>query len=1450
MRFVMLSFLLLLSICSTSALGAETLEVLFLGDNGHHQPPLRFRQLQPVLKSRGIEMTYTDDMNSLSAKTLAGYDALVVFANIDEIAPEQAKALLDYVDSGKGFVPLHCASFCFRNNDDVVALIGAQFLRHGTGVFRTEIAAPDHPIMKGFRGFESWDETYVHNKHNDKARTVLEYRVDNEGREPWTWTRTHGKGRVFYTAWGHDQRTWGHAGFQNLVERGIRWAAGTDVSVVPEYVADAPFPAPEMTEIAKDAPGFDYIDVGAKIPNYTPNEKWGVQGEAMSKMQVPLAPEKSMPHISIPKNFRLELFAAEPDLQGKPIAMAWDERGRLYVAETYDYPNELQPKGKGRDRIKLCEDTDGDGKADKFVVFADKLSIPTTLIVANGGLIVQDAAETIFYKDTNGDDVADEKKILFSGWGVNDTHGGVSNFQYGLDNWIWAMQGYNHSEPTVNGKPTQAFRQGFFRFKADGSAIEFIRSTDNNTWGFGMSEEGIIFGSTANRNPSVYMPIPNRYYEAVRGWSPAVLGTIADTYKFKAITNKIRQVDQHGGYTAAAGHALYTARRYPSEYWNRIAFVTEPTGHIVGSFLLKPDGSDFKSTSPFNLLASDDEWCAPIMAEVGPDGNVWVIDWYNFIVQHNPTPVGFKTGKGNAYESDLRDKKYGRIYRVVYGDESTSKIDLTKATSTELVETLTNTNLLWRRHAQRLLVDRKATDAIPALVSLLKDQTVDATGLNVGAIHALWTLDGLGAISSENETVIRAVASALKHPSAGVRRNALQVLPKNEQSTAAIVTGGLLNDPHAQVRLAALLALADSPSSEIAGKAIVEFLADGTVQSDRWLREAAVSAAAKHDQYFLASLAGIKDPSPATMFALPLVAEHLGRGGDGKAVVEVLKSSGALSAPVADIVVQSISRGWPDATKVELSTADQDALLNVIPTLPVGSRGQLVKLAIGWGAEKFEAYANEIVSELLAQIQNDELDSNARLQAVRELIDFRNSSNEVVVSLLDSISPQTGSELAAGIVGALQGSQADNVGEQLVERLAMMTPPVRKAAISVLLRRASSTKALLAAIDAGTVRLDELTLDQKTALASHPDKEIQAAAKGIMSRGGALVSADRQKVLDDYLAIAKEKGDSEKGKELFTKNCANCHTYGSLGVRIGPDLSGMAAHPKAELLKHILDPNSSVEGNFRVYTVTTADGLVSTGLLTSESKTAIELANAEGKKVVIQREEIEDFVASAKSLMPEGFEKQLDKPQMSDLLEFLTQRGQFVPLDLAKVATITSVKGMFFGKENQVERLVFSDWGPKNFEGVPFQLVDPKGGETPNAILLQCDNGPITREMPKSVEIPCGLPPKAIHMLSGVSGWGYPYGTNKTTSMIVRLTYADGKKEDHELKNGVHFADYISKVDVPESKHAFDLNGRQLRFLSVYPKHHAELSKIELVSGQDRTAPVVMAITVEVDDHK
>ena len=814
------------------------LSVMFLGDDGHHNPGERAQQILPAFQRRGIDVFYTDEVEDINLDHLQQYDAVIFYANYMEMTEPQEQALVEYVEGGGGFVPLHSASGMFRNSEAYIDLVGGAFESHGTGVFSTTRVEPDHPAVRGVPTFESWDETYVHQKLNPD-KTVLAVREDGEREEPYTWVRTQGQGRVFYTAWGHDERTWSTPGFQDLVAQGVRWAAGDE--------ALSAEPAPDA---------FEYVE--AALPSLEYNSTIANERTPRS-MQLPLGAEQSMEHMIVPPGFEVKLFAAEPDI-ANPLYMAWDERGRLWVAETEDYPNDLkEAEGAGSDRIKILEDTDGDGRADKFTVFADSLSIPTSFAFANGGIVVTAAPRTLFFKDTDGDDRADVRKTLFSGWGTFDTHAGPNNIRMGPDNWIWGVVGYSGFDGEVGGEPHK-FPMAIYRFKPDGSKLEHIRTTNNNTWGFGFSEEGIAFASTANNNPSVYMPLAQRYYEGVRGWSADALGTIAPDPSVHPITAKTRQGDWKGSYTAGSGHALYTARQFPKEYWNRISFVGGPTVHTLGRFALEPEGADFVAKNKWNMLASDDEWTLPIAAEVGPDGAVWMIDWYDYIPQHNlgPFAEGWESGENNAYVTDLRDQKHGRIYRIVHTDSSEDAasyepLDLSEAAPDELVETLQHSNMFWRLTAQRLLIERDAQEALPALYGLVQDTSTDALGLNPGALHALWTLHGLGALDGSDEEALQVATEALQHPSASVRRAALKVLPPTAASLQAALDAGVLNDEDAQVRLAALLALADMPASEEAGTAVFSMLTEPENAEDRWIPDAATAAGAQHAAGFLAA---------------------------------------------------------------------------------------------------------------------------------------------------------------------------------------------------------------------------------------------------------------------------------------------------------------------------------------------------------------------------------------------------------------------------------------------------------------------------------------------------------------------------------------------------------------------------------------------------------------------
>jgi putative membrane-bound dehydrogenase-like protein len=802
------------------------LEILFLGHTAtHHESGKLAEIVQQAFFKDGINITYTTNPDDLNETTLAKYDGLMVYANYDTISQSQAKALLQYVKSGKGFIPVHCASFCFRNNDEVVKMIGGQFSTHKTDTFKMVIVDKKHPVMKDVNAFTTWDETYVHTKINKDIHVITE-RVEGDHHEPYTWTNNYGKGRVFYTAYGHDERTWKQPDFLKLLENGVLWAVGKKAEK-------------DLAKLPKPNPAYTVAD----IPNYE-------NRNPAPKLQEPLSPAESQLLTQIPVGFKMQLFAAEPDIE-KPIAMAWDERGRLWVLETIDYPNTVREnKGEGLDRIKICEDTDGDGKADKFTIFADKLNIPTSIVFARGGVIISQAPDFLFLKDTNGDDKADVREKLITGWGTFDTHAGPSNLKYGLDNKIWGTVGYSGFTGTV-GDQKFNFNQAVYRFTSNGKKLEHLGSTSNNTWGLGFSENFDVFVSTANNSHSDYLGIPLPYLQRLAMPGMESVKKIEGHYGMHVVTKNLRQVDVFNGFTAAAGHNLYTARNFPEEYWNKIGFVNEPTGRVIHRAILQPDGSGFKEQDGWNFLASADEWMGPVQAEVGPDGALWVSDWYNFIIQHNPTPKGFQNGKGNAYINPLRDRTHGRIYRIVYDGAKPSPITkLDKNNPEELLAGLQSDNMFWRITAQRLIVEGGYKQLAPQLFGLIRNRSIDAIGINAPAIHALWTLNGLGLLDGSNAEALVVAEEALTHPSAGVRKAAIQVLPLTARSMAAIQKAGSLTDINLNTRLAAFLAIADMPASDDMGNVLSATQKIPQNANDYWISRAIPIAMATHVKGF------------------------------------------------------------------------------------------------------------------------------------------------------------------------------------------------------------------------------------------------------------------------------------------------------------------------------------------------------------------------------------------------------------------------------------------------------------------------------------------------------------------------------------------------------------------------------------------------------------------------
>lgn len=654
---------------------------------------------------------------------------------------------------------------------------------------------------------------------------------------------TEGKGRIFYAREGAKDEEWKERAFLDKMRDSISWALGEEV---------------RQQIIAADIPDVDIYNSDT-IADYT-------KRYLVPKMQEALSPGASNKLTQVPVDFEIKLFAAEPDIT-KPIAMTWDEKGRLWIVESVDYPNAFtEIDSAANDRIKICEDTDGDGKADKFTIFADSLNIPTSIVLSNGGAIVSMAPYFLFLKDTNGDDKADLREVMFTGWGKHDTHAGPSNLLYGFDNKIWGVTGYSGFDGTINGKPLR-FPMGVYSFRPDGSDFNFLAKTSNNTWGLGLTEDNHVFISTANNTHSAYYSMPASLMQrALNGAQPLdPIQKIDGHYDVHAMTPNLRQVDVVGGFTSATGHHFYTARSFPKAYWNRIAFINEPTVRLVHNAVIEPDGAGFKEKDGWNLMASSDEWFGPVQAQTGPDGAVWIADWYNFIIQHNvfvkeqaPREMVLPFtdqphGKGNAFESNLRDSAHGRIYRVVYKKAKPYQPMQLKADDVPaLLAALKSDNMFWRMTAQRLLVEGGHKEAIPALYRIIQDLKVDEVGLNSPAVHALWTLQGLGAYDAASMQVM---ARAMKHPAAGVRKAAVEVLKEEKKGLSSIIQSNIHNDRNLQVRLAVFRSLADYPASKETGALLFKAALNSQNAKDPWLNRALFAAAVAHEEGFLAAAA-------------------------------------------------------------------------------------------------------------------------------------------------------------------------------------------------------------------------------------------------------------------------------------------------------------------------------------------------------------------------------------------------------------------------------------------------------------------------------------------------------------------------------------------------------------------------------------------------------------------
>jgi putative membrane-bound dehydrogenase-like protein len=940
---------------------------------------------------------------------------------------------------------------------------------------------------------------------------------------------------------------------------------------------------------------------------------------------------------------KLELVAQEP-LVVSPCALAFDERGRMFVAENRGYPTG-PPVGKPPSgRVAMLEDLDHDGKFEKRTEFALGLNFPNGVMPWRGGLIVTCAPDVLYLKDTDGDGRADERRVLLTGYSTaGSTQLRVSHPTLSMDNWVYLTSGLMGGKvvsPLAPQLDPLEFKRTDLRFQpdsgifqaADGGA-QFGQTFDD----FGrrficynrVQVQHVVLSSASlrrNRHLAFSDTIENCPAEMVR----EQLKGHGDAAKIFPISQNVTTADSHAGtFTAACGVTVYRGSQLPPEYRGGV-FSCEPTANLVHFDRLQPHGATFSAHRlhpACEVVATVDDWFRPVFLANAPDGAIYVCDMYRKTIEH-PDYLPEEIRKHTDFESG-KDK--GRIYRLV-GEQPIAQrpTDLANASIPELCEALKHVNGWYNDTAHRLLLERKDPSAIPTLKRLIDEGTAHSTDA-VACVHALHLLEAFDAL---DDAVLE---TALSHSAAPVREQAIQIatprinqLPKTAERIIK-----LASDTDPRVRLNVAIALGEIHDNRVLTPLAVIALAE---TSDRWTRAAVLSSIGEREPTFLDAMivqaADAKAGSPELFY-------ELGR---------------ILSAGQPDDVwpqlLSRITAKWPKAPfeqQIPLIVGIAEGLRNRGKKNPDN-----IFRAVLSSSESAQAPAMEALGEVIKRSIVVAVDESQPVEERRWAVALAAHTNFQLAGemLLKLIEPRQPEVVQNAAVRALAGMEDKSVVSSLLasERFGRYTPRVREQVLAALTSSNFHISELVSALEQKTLDPAELDSTLRQQLVNSRDKDIQARAAKLF---GSLGSDDRAAVYEDYRSVVSLPCVPENGRVVFKRVCATCHRLDREGVAVGPDLFGIRNQTKEAILLHVLVPDREITTGFTAYTAQTLDGRVLTGLISSETPTSITLRQPLGKEETLLRQDIEELIASKTSLMPRGVEQSVSRQEFADLLAYL-----------------------------------------------------------------------------------------------------------------------------------------------------------------------------------------------------
>lgn len=1024
---------------------------------------------------------------------------------------------------------------------------------------------------------------------------------------------------------------------------------------------------------------FDDFRFYTKKPEFPPGARV-IEPAPSANELYPLAgvsAEEAAKSMQVPPGFKVNVGAAEPSVR-QPIAMAIDDRGRLWVAEAYQYPVRA-PEGQGKDRILIFEDTDLDGTLDSRKVFIEGLNLVSGLEVGFGGVWVGAAPYLLFIPDANGDDLPDsEPKVLLDGWGYEDTHETLNAFTWGPDGWLYGCHGvFTHSNVGKPGAPNSQRKRinaGVWRYHPTRHEFEVFAEGTSNPWGVDFNDRGQAF-ITACVIPHLYHVIHNARYQRQAGnhFNPHTYADIQTIARHRHYTGNQwnnddrRRSDQLGGGHAHAGAMIYLGGSWPEKYRNQI-FMHNIHGNRVNQDQLTRSGSGYVGDFAPDFLLTRDQWSQMIYLTYGPDGQVWMIDWYDENQCHHR-------------DVDSHDRSNGRIYRVSYNDAKPVKVDLGKLEDVSLVAQLEDANEWYVRHARRLLQERAARGKLDPQVRKLVLDKLFSTEEEGQRLRYLWTLHVTGGIDPIT------AGKLLSDKSEYVRAWAIQLLLEqtNRSDMQAIKS-----------KLAELARQDSSPVVRLYLAAEISRLAPG----DRWpILEGLLTHAEDAKDHNLPlmywyGLEPMSDVDPQRALALAFAASeafpHLGEymvrklGGGGDKSLELLVQG--LAKATDDRIRLTFLSGLGAAMKGKRKLEPPAEWAAVYASLKDSGNPRIRLLANGlaltFGLEQAVAPLRDII------LKGSDLAQ--RREALAFLVKSKPAGAlEVLQALLKD------KELRSDAIRGLAEFDEPSTPGAILAVYKELTPAEKRDALATLSSRVPYAKALLEGVAAKTIASGDISADLVRQLKALNDADV---TKTLESVWGSVreSSADRQAIIASYKAMITDPQapppDVELGRALFAKTCQQCHTLFGTGGKIGPELTGANRSSLDYLLSNILDPSAVLAKEYQPSVIETDSGRIITGIIKGKEGGAL-LVQTATELVTIPENEIESNTPSPLSMMPEDQLKPFTPHEVRSLIAYLGSPGQ-TPM----LATEENIANFFNGQDLTLWRGEEGLWRLENGE--------------------------------------------------------------------------------------------------------------------------------------------------------